>query len=204
MNLGARYWGFKTKSSWLAESFVTSFAEVHPCSDVHILGRESATFTLQDEWSNFCRDVIFRSWRGGTTSLGGAFIPKRRGDTSSRAALAALRSTYTGRLKKAWYWEPKWFDPIEAIDAATRLRISNIAEVSAGIGLTPSPLGELRAVRNYFAHKGVQSVQNLKPFVAQPTSGLVHDYLSAPTQGGALRFERWVAQLEVMARATVM
>jgi hypothetical protein len=114
-----------------------------------------------------------------------------------------LRSTYTGRLKKSKHWEPKWFDPIESMDAAARLGIANYAGVVAGIGLTPSPLDEIRAVRNYIAHKGEMSVRNLVPYVQPPNVAAVQAHVSAPTGGGALRFERWVAQLDVMARVAV-
>jgi hypothetical protein len=187
----------------LADSYLASLDESNACFEVHLLGRENASVQLQDSWNNFCRDVIFRSWRGGVHTLDGRFIPRRTGDTSPRAALTELRSTYSGKAKKAWYWEPKWFDPIEAIEAASRLGIPNLAEVSAGIGLSPSPLAELRAVRNYFAHRGEQSVSKLSVWVAHPTTDAVHRHVSASTQGGALRFERWVAQLDLMARATV-
>lgn len=176
-------------------------AEVEDCRDIHRLGRESATVQLQDSWSNYCRDLVLRSWKGGIATLGGQLIPMRRGDASPRAALAALRSTYSGRLKKSQYWEPKWFDPNEALDAASRLALTNVGAIASGLGLSPSPLDELRAVRNYFAHKGPQSVQSLNPYVSSPTSDSVHAFITSPTQGGAVRFERWAAQLDIMARA---
>jgi len=177
--------------------------ESNACADVHLLGRETACVQLQDAWSNFCRDVIFRSWRGGLHTLEGKFIARRPGEISLSAALTELRSTYTGRAKKARHWEPRWFDPVEAIEAASRLAIPNLPDVSGGIGLSPSPLAELRAVRNFFAHRGERSVSKLSAWVPHPATDAVHQHVSAMTGGGALRFERWVAQLDLMARVTV-
>ena len=168
------------------------------------MSREGAIIQLQDQWSTFTRDLIVRSWVGGVRTLSGRHIPARRGLVSDRAALAELRATYTGKLKKSQYWEPKWFDPIEAIEAAQRLKIPNVAEVVAGLGLTPSPLVEIRAARSFVAHKGQESASRLRPHGVRPTSPEVDAFMTSPTRGGAPRFERWVSQLDVMAFAAVM
>jgi hypothetical protein len=201
VNLGSRYWRFRSKTYWLAENYASSVSDPHDCGDIHLLSRESAIVQLQDQWSNFCRDLILQSWRGGVTTLGGQPITVRTGPASNYDAMNTLRSTYSGRLSKGRYWEPKWFDAVEALDAAHRLQIENFSDISAGIGLTPSPLDEIRAVRNFIAHRGAQSVAQLQPFVATPTAKMVDQHVAAPTLGGALRFERWVAQLDIMARA---
>lgn len=206
MNLGSRYWRFSRRIEWLSSAF-TQAADSPldaACEDPHVLARENATVFLQDQWSAFCRDLVYSSWRGGCMTTLGSSLPARVGSRTNHAALIALKATYTGRQRKSPQWEPKWFDPNEAIDAAKRLHVANLASITAGLGLSPSPLDELRAVRNYFAHRGRESTDRLKPYTGYPvTSGAAHDLLKRRSLGGGYRFEAWVADLDVMARAAV-
>lgn len=204
MNLGARYWRFSRKLATIAEAFQHACSQpVDPhCLATHELARENATIQLQDQWSAFCRDLILGSWRGGAVTLGGARIPRRPGGASDAAALHALRATYTGSAKRSRQWEPKWFDPIQAIDAAKRLSIPNLVNVSLGLGLTPSPLDQLRAVRNYFAHRGQESSTRLAlHLTSHPTNAGAHLFVSQLTLGGVPAFVRWTAEIETMAWA---
>ncbi len=165
MNLGARYGRFSRKVTYIAAAFrrAAEVAVPRECVDAHTLSREAATVFLQDQWNVFCRDLVINSWQGGVTTLGGMDIPVRSGPRSKADAMRVLRGTYTGKLKKAPYWEPKWFDATATIDAARRLGIPNFTSVAAGVGGTPSPLDELRAVRNYFAHRGRDTSDRLGP-----------------------------------------
>ena len=206
MSLGARYWRFSRRADQIAQAFRhASELPVDPaCLRAHLLARENATIQLQDQWSSFCRDVVLMSWRGNVSTLAGRTLLARRGSSSESAALSALRSTFTGRLKKPRNWEPKWFDPAETIDAARRLGVPNFAEIAAGVGITPSPLDELRAVRNYFAHRGSLSSSRLAPFLKVPVnSAMAHRHLTSLTLGGATTFERWATELDAMARVAV-
>lgn len=198
-HLGARYWRFKQRVLDLAAAFQASTSATTDCAPAHPISREGAIIQLQDQWSVFCRGLIIRSWVGDVRTLGGREIPIRLGHVSPEACLSALRATYTGKSKKRSYWEPKWFDANEAIDAARRLQLPNAAEISAGLGLTPSPLDEIRAVRNFIAHKGLESASRLRRHGARASAQEVDAFVLAPTVGGASRFERWVAQLDVMA-----
>lgn len=206
MNLGARYWRFSRRTGWLSAAFTQASDTPldQACENPHVLARENATVFLQDQWSAFCRDLVYSSWRGGCITASGSMLPARVGARSNHAALLALKSTYTGKQKKSRHWEPKWFDPIDTLEAAKRLHVPNIAAISAGVGLSPSPLDELRAVRNYFAHRGRESSERLKPYTGGPvTVAAAHDLLTQRSLGGGYRFESWVADLDVMARAAV-
>lgn len=204
MNLGARYWRFSRKIDEIAGAFqhASSTLKDPDCAGAHLLARESATIQLQDQWSCYCRDVIINSWQGGVQTLGGAKIPRRLGDASEQAALNALRATFTGAARKSKHWEPKWFDPNQAIDAAKRLGLPNLVSLSGGIGLTPSPLDELRAVRNYFVHRGRESADRLSLHLsAHPTETSAHLFVSQLTLAGVPAFVRWTAELDTMAWA---
>lgn len=204
MNLGARYWRFSRRVRAIADAFQHACESPSDpsCAQTHILARESAAIQLQDQWSAFCRDLVLHSWRGGVTTLVGASIPRRVGDVSDAAGLAALRATYTGSDKKSKYWEPKWFDPIQTLDAAKRLSIPNIGSVTVGVGLTPSPLDELRAVRNYFAHRGEETSKRLAAHVmCHPSDSDAHRFISQLTLAGVPALVRWTAEIDTMAWA---
>lgn len=205
MNLGARYWRFSRKADAIAATFRFAAGPADlGCLDAHAFSREAAAILLQDQWNSFCRDLIIGSWRGGVTTMGGVNLPSRTGPTGEAVALTALRATYTGKQKKSGNWEPKWFDALAAIDAARRLAVPNFNSVVAGIGITPSPLDELRAVRNYFAHRGRETVTRLAPFVpAGVSDAAVHALITGTTLGGAMVLERWASELDTMARAAV-
>lgn len=174
------------------------------CFESHQLARENATIQLQDQWNAFCRDLVLNSWRGGVMTLSGAALPQRVGPISDAAALAALRATFTGKDKKSKYWEPKWFDPNQTLDAAKRLALPNLSSISAGVGLTPSPLDELRAVRNYFAHRGRLSADTLATYIlAHPSDADAHGFVSKLTLAGVPKLVRWTAEIDTMAWAAV-
>ena len=207
MNLGARYWRFSVKTRVIGAAFQhATQAPVDPdCRDAHALAREDATIQLQDQWSVYCRDLILASWRGGISTLGGTTLKRRSGDCSNSAALDTLRATYVGRSKKSKTWEPKWFDSVQALDAAKRLGIANFAEVSSGLGLSPSPLDQLRAVRNYFAHRGKDSADRLEPFLTvRPTAAGAHQHVASLTLAGVPMLVRWAAELDTMAWAAAL
>lgn len=207
MNLGAIYWRFSAKADWIAQSF--SHAASSPadgrCLAAHSLSREDAAIQLQDRWNAFCRELVLLSWRGEVRTLSGTYIPRREGNRTREAALMALRATFTGRSKKRAEWEPRWFSPTDAIDAAGRLHVANLASISSGLGLTPSPLDELRAIRNHFAHRGRESSSRLRICLgAGADASVAHDHLSQTTLGGATQFEVWASQLDSMARIAVL
>lgn len=203
MELARAYATFLADADAARVGFISAYAAPLglACAPSHELAREGAVIMLQDAWSRFCRETVLVCAAGHVRTTGGSVIPRKF--SSRTAALSALRATFTGQSKKAKDWEPKWFDATQAIDAAQRLAIPNFATVSAAIGSSPSPLGELRAVRNFFAHRGATAGVTARTVVGVASTFEVHDYLTAPQLGGALRFELWIDLLRAMARAGV-
>lgn len=204
MELGRIYSAYSHASSRIVRGFTAHPTEfdTSTCSDAHGLTREAALIQLQDRWNGFCRSLILRSAVGGIRTLSGLNLV--RAYSSEAAALQALRGTFTGRDRKGANWEPKWFDPSEAIDAASRLVIPNYATVSAALGATPSPLEELRCVRNFFAHRGALAATTMRRVVGVGCTLDAHAYVVAPQLGGATRFETWALTMERQARAAVV
>lgn len=109
---------------------------------------EMVVIRLHDAWTRFCREVIIRSAIGNINTLGGMRLVPVVGVTDRASAIEALMNTYRKRT-----YEPRWGDASECLDAATRLKIGNIATVSAAIGATNSPAESIRHVRNFYAHR---------------------------------------------------
>jgi hypothetical protein len=95
---------------------------------------------------------VLASAGGRAQTLGGVPIGRSPILARNESPLEALRNTNTTWTRRA-VWEPKWFDPSGAIDAAARLRISNFPDFSAGLGATSTVPEDLRLVRNYLAHR---------------------------------------------------
>jgi hypothetical protein len=203
VELARLYAGFLLSSSDIGSAFVaaTRAPLTSACSPSHELAREGAVVKLQDRWGAFSQDLVLLSAVGSVRTTSGVLIARRY--AAPRVALDRLRATFAGRARKPGYWQPKWFDPTEAIDAANRLGIPNFAAVSAALGATPAPLEELRAVRNFFAHRGALAGRTARSVIGVATTPEVHNYLTETLTGGALRFEVWISTLQGMARASI-
>jgi hypothetical protein len=203
VELARTYAGFREDSAEVVNGFMAAHAAPPSlsCHSSQQLACEGAVIKLQDRWAHFCRELVLNSAVGAVRTTQGNFIVRRFG--TEYEALKALRATFTGKSKKRPDWEPRWFDPGEAIDAAQRLRVVNFGTVSAALGSTPSPLDDLRAVRNFFAHRGKLAGSTARVRLGLCTTADLHSYLAFPLLGGALRFESWVLTLQIIARAAV-
>jgi hypothetical protein len=199
VNLLALHWRLARELESLATS-VDAATLASSCGIPHFLGREAAVIRLLDRWNNYVRELVLLSAIGGVHRASGKSIPRRTGVRSRRDALDQLRGSYRGKQKKSPYWEPKWFDPAEAIDAAQRLALVNFADISAALGATPSPLPEIRSVRNYLAHRGQPAASRLAIYT-QPTIASIQGFILSPVPSGVTRFRSWVVDLELISRA---
>jgi hypothetical protein len=103
--------------------------------------------------------------------------------------------------KKARY-EPRWGDPVTCIDAAKRLAVANLAEISIAIGLTPSPVDDLRKVRNFVAHRNKQKALDVKAVALSlrlPSAADADRIVGHTVPPGIPLLERWIEELRVMA-----
>jgi hypothetical protein len=204
MELAKPYAVFLDESSTILGAFLAVCgAPPHfSCVPGHELSCEGAVEKLQDRWSHFCREVVLLSACGLIRTTSGVVLP--RGIRGREAALIELRQTFTGRSSKGRFWEPKWFDASEAIDSALRLSIPNFSNVSAALGSTPSPLEEIRAVRNFFAHRGTLAAKTLRSLTGVSSTPEIHAFLRSTSLGGMMQFELWTRQLQRIARAAVV
>lgn len=157
----------------------------------HVYCAEKALIQIQIEWEHFVRDLILDSATGSFSNASGPVVSRGFHQIRSREAVAhALLATYPNRR-----FEPDWYLPNQAIDAAIRLDVSNSAQISAELGLTPWPIDDLRHVRNFIAHMSKRSALSVRGTGIVSPSGNI-DVLDAACQyasGGVKRYEGWIA-----------
>jgi hypothetical protein len=106
-------------------------------------------------------------------------------------------ATYTKRKT-----EPKWFDATECIDAASRLKVSNLTSIAAGLGATTSPADVLRNVRNFFAHRGIRTAREAGQYgiFSTPPTPNVFEIANA-ARPGLSHLDAWILDLTDTLRA---
>jgi hypothetical protein len=120
----------------------------HECSKVHLWCQEMCVIRLLDAWARFCRELVLTSASKQPETAGGIRLPLAPGIKDRKDALKALRAVYT-----RFPWEPRWVDPQSCLNAANILKIANYPTISAGIAVTPSPVEDLRRLRNFLTHR---------------------------------------------------
>lgn len=137
----------------------------------------------------------------------GANIKSFRGWVAQRCdPTTATDFTPKVRSNKPVWWEPRWADPQESIVAAKNLKIKNFLNVSAGLGLTPSPNEHLRRVRNFLAHRNQHTASELiKVYNAHglPDKSRIDGLTQHVIAPGVTVFEQWIAQLRIMASSAI-
>ncbi len=199
--LAAPLRGLHKEASWLtAEFFRSATPRSRPAparqSD---LCCEMVIIRLHDAWARFCREVVIRSACGNTITLSGSALVPSPGITERSLVIPTLVATYPKRR-----FEPRWADASECIDAAQRLRVSNLSTLAAALGAVGSPADSLRKVRNYYVHRGWDAALD-----ATSTGVFAHSKhpfaidLAAYASGGVRILESWVISLLSIARAAV-
>ena len=154
-------------------------------------------------WTYFCRTVVLLSARGHVNTVTGAYLPRSPVAAQGLSAIAALKATYPPPRRARPLWEPKWYEPAEAIDAAQRLKIANFATVSAGLGLAGFGVEDLRLVRNFLAHRSEfadQQLHAVRKRLGLSLSTSPEELLVTLVPGGATLFQTWC--WELLQRAT--
>lgn len=171
------------------------------CITPHRYCREMCVVRLYDAWGNFCRELIVQSAGCEPTTKSGIRVPLAPKIAKRNDVIPVLMSTYANRTR-----EPYWPSPYESVDAATRLKIANATTVTSAIGVTPSPLPDLRVVRNFAAHRNEETgreFQRVAATLGLGPSAQVDDAVKTLVVPGIPLFERWVLVLRSMAEAAI-
>jgi hypothetical protein len=162
--------------------------------------REYCAIRLHDVWARYCRELVIRSASERPLTLSGTALPMAPSINRRADVLPRLRVLFSE--KRRW-WEPDWADQVVCIEAANRLAVANHSSISAGVGLTPSPVEDIRRVRNFLAHRQrwtAQFVAKLSESRGLPAVCLPERVLVSRGSGGDVLFTEWVQQLRDMAR----
>ena len=91
------------------------------------------------------------------------------------------------------------------IDAARRLNIPNFSAVAAAFGATNSPVEEMRPIRNFFAHRGLNSANAVRrqSFFTATDKVNVESVAGKLVSPGITLFESWVVNLRLVATASI-
>lgn len=154
-----------------------------------IFAAEKALIQIQIEWEHFVRDLILDSATGqfanGSGSVSSGRYPGRRSREAAAHKLVALSKRQ---------FEPYWYLPAEAINAAIRLDVSNSQQIAAELGVTPWPIDELRHLRNFIAHKSKRSALSVRGTGIVGASARI-DVLDTALQygsGGVKHYVEWI------------
>lgn len=164
---------------------------------------EKNLIQLQIEWEHFIRRLILDSATGHhQASKGRVFSAIAKPPKNREQALYSLLSTFRNNNGGR---EPEWSHSSKAIDAAARLQLSNLADISACLGVTPWPLDEMRFLRNYIAHQSKNAAVTLRNQSLATASGKVSvakiafDYTTA----GIQRYKTWSLFMKSIAKQIV-
>ncbi len=159
-------------------------------SSQQILAAERALIQIQIEWEHFVRDLVLDSATGQFVNGSGPVISRSYPDLRSREASAhKLVALFPHRR-----FEPDWYLPAEAINAAIRLDVSNVPQIAAELGVTPWPIDELRHLRNFISHRSKRSALSVRGTGIVGLSREI-DVLAVACQygpSGAKRYIEWI------------
>jgi hypothetical protein len=162
--------------------------------------REGSLIRLHDAWARFCQELIVTSALG-TVTMSGTKVPRLPDTKHHREVLPYLRTLY--KAKKPPWWEPRWHDATECIEAGRLLGLSSIPTIQAALGAASSPAEDLRKLRNFVAHRGQKTAEGVVEVASAlrlpPMSPA--SLVSTVIHPGTTVLHLWVSELSDVAEA---
>lgn len=168
------------------------------CRNSHSPTRQQCVLNLYDAWTEFSKDLLIASARGGYMTSGGVSL----GPATNLAGADPLNFIYALSRSFSASKPPSWGMSNEFIRMARSLGVGNYATVSGAIGSMDSPVESIRMTRNYIAHRNSltagKAIRSLSGYGA--TSPLdVDRVLLMATEHGVPVFEDWRNKLVLIA-----
>lgn len=164
---------------------------------------------LHDAWSRFCKHAIIVSALGGVVSNSGNTVAPSPVLAGGASPLDYLQSNWPKGLGRCYPEGPKWYEAPVADVAAQILQIGNYAAFSGAILAKADAPTELKACRNYLAHRdpGTENhndIQNLRARIkvagTTPHTERLAEY---KVSGSTTLFEEWCIELDTIAGAAI-
>ena len=150
---------------------------------------ERTIIQLQIEWEHFVRAVILDSATGKYRAASGPVRSKLPEKILSREhASHVLIKQYKKRP-----YEPDWYLPTDAIQAAGKLALTNEAQITTELGVSPWELDDLRYLRNFISHRSGRSAKSIRDAGCVPKADRIVPWKVCfeYQAGGVRRFEAW-------------
>ena len=162
---------------------------------------ERAVVQIQVEWEQFVRTFVLDCATGRFEDRAGPITSGLLSKPVNREkASNVLISLYKRRTM-----EPDWYRPDQAIQAAGKLRLSNLNTISSVLGTTPWLLDDLRHLRNFIVHQSKQAALEIRRTGMIPMSDRI-----APAQNalsyrsdGVKRYLGWSNFMKTISKKLV-
>ncbi len=113
------------------------------CEIIHSAGAVQLLNRLLHLWGEYCRHLTLLSALGGSRTLGGSPIAAAPGISTVSDVRNKIRPRFVGP-------GTRWEDPHWALNHAVQLQITNINQISLGLGAAPAQ--EVKTIRNFLIH----------------------------------------------------
>jgi hypothetical protein len=198
------YTKFNHETEWLLLEFDRALNDLVASGSSDRFARlsaEMAVVRLHDAWARFSREIIILSAGARPYTASGIRLSTAPGIVQIPDVIPALFNTYSRPRR----FEPRWARPSESIDAARRLNIQNFSTVAAAFGATNLPAEEMRPIRNFFAHRGKDTANEVRmqSFFAPRDKVNVESVAGKLVPPGITIFESWVINLRLVATASI-
>lgn len=169
-------------------------------NDLSTLAAQMSVVRLHDAWDRFCRELVVVSAAETPITASGVKLARAPNIRARTDVIPVLLRTYRNRR-----YEPRWASPQECIDAASRLSVSNRSIIAGAIGVSNSPIDEIRVIRNFFVHKSLTTANEVRAIAAfGPITRLDVISLVAVAIGpGHTRMHRWISLLQSIAALAI-
>lgn len=173
-------------------------------------GEDGCVVSLWDAWNRFMRSLFLTSC-ASTTIGDSSTVYTPRTVYNESAALTHLRQNTAGTKIRFTRSEPNWYATFATSDFCRVLSLPNSSVITGAVltshitdasGATvPNPIESIKQLRNFIAHKNVDTHRDISAFV--PNTQDTRGFLTAPVTGGISQFRDWTSSLLAIAYAAV-
>ena len=194
---------FQATAEALHDKFLVAISDP-ACVECPAAGFSGAVFTawLQEEWSNFLRNLIIASALG-TRRKSGASVRAIRGVSNRPNAEKIVNGAAKSVAKHRGLQQPVWHAPEFVIEVSNYVRLANFATIEATLSPTRVPQ-QLTVFRNYLVHPSDRN--RIKYQKLQAEFGLLdiepQDFVYRHRSRGVPVFTSWVRELQSIAHAS--
>lgn len=200
MELSKRLPRFEGKIDALHE-LLSKYDAVSPEVLHNAFAVERAVMQMQVEWELFVRGLILDCATGNFADGHGQVVSSHPTTLPTRERAGHYLVAQYPRSDK----EPNWYVPAEAVRAASLLGVSNLANISAQLGVSPWPLDDLRHLRNFIGHRSKSSALKVRQVGLVSPSNRIDtiDVTFAFNNTGTRNYVGWGQFMKYIARQLV-